>query len=236
MMNTLILEDNLEQAIFLEKIVKDIYNTDSVHIARDISQAKSLLDNNNFDLFILDIVLNPSDNHCDTGIDFASYIRTQEYYSHTPIIFITSYPEHMQVAINDTHCYSFIIKPYNTETVVKTLLEVADYSNYDSSFFKIKDYTGIIFKIKIKDIIYIESNGHRLTIHTEQSNYDTGEFTLEKISELLPNIFVRCHRKYIINISKACNYDKTNRFIKIKNDTLPVGRTYKTDFEERWSK
>lgn len=234
MMNILILEDNLEQAKLLEQIVKETYNEVSIYIASNISDAEELTTQYTFDLFILDIILNPSEAHNNNGIDFASYIRKEEHYSHTPIIFITSYPEHMQSAINDTHCYSFIIKPYNADTVVRTLMDVADYSGSETSFIKIKDYTGIIFKIRISDILYAESNGHRITIHTDQSHYDTGEYTLEKIEELLPDIFVRCHRKYIINMTKAYNYDKTNRFIHINKETIPVGRTYKPAFEERW--
>lgn len=236
MINILILEDNLEQANFLEKIVKDTYKKSSVYVANNISQAEELLQKYNFDLFILDIVLDTADTLNNNGIDFASSIRKQEQYSHTPVIFITSYPEHMQSAINDTHCYSFIIKPYNTETVIKTLMEVADYSEYESSFLKFKDYTGIIFKIRITDILYIESNGHRLIIHTEQSDYDTGKFTLEKIRRMLPDNFFRCHKKYVVNMGKAYNYDMTNRFIHINNDVIPVGRVYKDSFEERWIK
>lgn len=233
MMNTLILEDNIEQAKSLERLVKNTYNTSSVYVSHNCAQALELTQEHSFDLFILDIILNPDDSLTDNGIEFASYIRKQKQYSHTPIIFITSFPEHMQSAINDAHCYSFIIKPYTSEDVVKTLMEVSDFSDYDSSFIKIKDYTGIIFKIRITDIHYIESNGHRITIHTDYSSYDTGEFTLEKIEHLLPDNFIRCHKKYIINISKISNYDRTNRFIQISSVIIPVGRTYKITIDER---
>ena len=233
-MNILILEDNEEQAKFLEQIVKNTYNINAVHIAHNINCAEQLIQQHNFDLFILDIVIDANNNQADTGIDFALSIRKREQYLHTPVIFITSYPEHMQVAINDTHCYSFIIKPYTTKTVIKALMEVSDYYGHDSTFLKIRDYTGIIFRIRIADILYVESNGHRLIVHTEHSNYDTGEFTLDKIIEYLPEIFIRCHRKYILNMSKASSYDRTNRLIHIGKDTIPIGRTYKVGFEKRW--
>lgn len=233
-LNILILEDNLEQAQLLGNIVKNTYNTSAVYFADNILSAQELVGQYDFDLFMLDIVIDTDNILNNNGMDFALSIRKLKQYSHTPIVFITSYPEHMQTAINDTHCYSFIIKPYTTETVTKTLMEVSDYYDYDSSFLKIRDYTGIIFKIRIRDILYIESCGHRITFHTEHSNYDTGEYTLEKIVEQLPEFFVRCHRKYIININKATSYDRTNRYIHINNNIVPVGRTYKTVFEERW--
>ena len=235
-MNILILEDNLEQSKLLEKIVKDTFDKATIRSSKNISEAQEHMQQCTFDLFILDIILNPSDASQDNGIHFATSIRNQEQYSHTPIIFITSYPEHMQAAINDTHCYSFIIKPYNTDTVVKTLIEVSDYYDSETAFLKIKDYTGIIFKLRISDILYIESNGHRITFYTEYSNYDSGEFTLEKTQNMLPDIFIRCHKKYIININKVSIYDKTNRFIRIGENTIPVGRAHKNTFEERWIK
>lgn len=234
MTNVLILEDNLEQSKFLQKIIEETYKTTSVYVANNIIQAVEFVQKYNFDLFVLDIVLDISDSLNDNGIDFASYIRKQTQYFHTPIIFITSYPEHMQSAINEAHCYSFIIKPYNRQEVIKTLLEVSDYGDHNSSFFRFKDYTGIVFKIRITDILYIESNGHRIIIHTEQCDYDTGELTLEKAKDVLPDTFIRCHRKYIVNMNKTCSYDRTNRFININNDIIPVGRAYKADFEEKW--
>lgn len=211
----------------------DTYNTVSVYVSHNRAEATELALEHSFDLFILDIILNPDDALTDNGIEFASYVRKQKQYSHTPIIFITSFPEHMQSAINDAHCYSFIIKPYTSEDVIKTLMEISDLYDYDSSFIKITDYTGIIFKIRITDIHYIESNGHRITFHTDYGCYDTGEFTLEKIVHLLPDNFIRCHKKYIINISKISSYDRTNRFIHINSDVIPVGRTYKTTIDER---
>ena len=82
MMNILILEDNLEQAKLLEQIVKQTYNEVTIYIASNISDAEELTAQYTFDLFILDIILNPSEAHDNNGIDFASYIRKEEHYSH----------------------------------------------------------------------------------------------------------------------------------------------------------
>ena len=82
-------------------------------------------------------------------------------------------------------------------------------------------------RIQFRDIKYIESMADYVRIYL-----DSGEnvITREKISHLdkkLPDIFLRIHRSYIVNLSFLVSYDREE--LSIGGKELPISRTYKKE-------
>ncbi len=84
--------------------------------------------------------------------------------------------------------------------------------------------------LKLEDILYVESLGDYVKVHTS----DQVHITKEKISALderLPNSFVRIHRSFLINRDHIQSYNK--EFVTVNNIELTIGRKYKNVVEER---
>ena len=100
----------------------------------------------------------------------------------------------------------------------------------------ITDIYRITRRILLTDILYIEVSSHLLILHTKNGNVDTRDLSMYEIQQLLSQNFVRCHRKFIVNMKYVDNYDRNNRYIRIGTVTLPVSRGYKDSFEVNLNK
>ena len=98
------------------------------------------------------------------------------------------------------------------------------------------DTQGIHIRLKGSEVLYLCSCGHQIQVHTNDGVYTTCAMTLDAFTEELGLPFFRCHRKYIINLDHASQYDKTNRFVCVGSESVPVGRSYKSEFEKRYTK
>lgn len=89
-------------------------------------------------------------------------------------------------------------------------------------------------RIKVSDIIYVESVGHYLKIVTLDSEYKKKE----KISEFKKEIsnvhqFIQIHRSYLINMDYI--YEVKNMYIILVNQKeINIGKTYKKEFKNKF--
>lgn len=78
--------------------------------------------------------------------------------------------------------------------------------------------------ISIADIVYIEAFGNYATIHTNTLKFTVARHLL-LISELLPDTFIRPHRKFILNQAFIKNINVESKCIEMKNNILiPIAR------------
>lgn len=232
-MTILIVEDDAIQLKSLKIAILKFNPNNTIYCAETYESAVKLLKEHNIQIFLLDVELDKIQLNLN-GIELAKEIRQMEQYMFTPIIFITSIPEKIQSALHETHCFDYILKPYTQDSLYKSLNLVIKSPNIVQKSFSFCDIQGIHVRIKENDILFCESNGHLVHIHTATSEYITSDRSLDNFREKLSPIFFRCHKKYIINMSYADLYDKTNRFVMIRNHSIPVGRSYKQNFEERY--
>ena len=88
-----------------------------------------------------------------------------------------------------------------------------------------------IIKVSISDIRYVEAMSEYLKVWLDnQSKPIITLLSMKKISEFLPNHFMRIHRSYIINLTKIQEVNK-NRVIMDANTYLPIGDLYKDAFQ-----
>lgn len=88
-----------------------------------------------------------------------------------------------------------------------------------------------IVKVTIADIRYIEGMSEYLKIYIEgESKPIITLLSMKKITEHLPDTFMRIHRSYIVNLTKIQEVNK-NRIIMDADTYLPIGDLYKEAFQ-----
>ena len=231
-MKILLVEDNYIQLVALKKSISEILPDCEIDTAQTYDEAVKFIDHcSDYNVFFLDIALS-EDKNAPNGMVLGLYIRKQRSYISTPIIFTTSYGNMINDAINHIHCYSFLTKPYNNFDIEKALNDILD-SPAEPKYIKIKNPEGVTFKVNPAEVYCIVAENHSIYFETELFRYQTRLYSLDSIISELPDYFVRCHRKYIVNVNYINNYDKTTLFIGVNNSTIPVGRKFKTTLESK---
>lgn len=81
---------------------------------------------------------------------------------------------------------------------------------------------GTIEKVQFDDILYFESEGRKIHIHTRKGTISFNG-SIEKIRDKLDGRFLSCHGSYEVNISKVKKFDGTS--IEIEGGhVLPVSK------------
>lgn len=231
-MKILIVDDDLIQLNGIRNIIAEIVPTSIIYTACDFLSAKEYIAKENLDLFFLDIDLvdaNPDNN----GVTLGKYIRTFTKFAFSQVIYITSLPEMIFDAVNDIHCFKYLLKPYSPNDIIRIFNEINLPTKKEEERISFHTPQRISVYIKINDILYITSEKHRMLVATTNGIFETYEYSLKEFLCMLPENFVQCHKKYIVNIKKIDNYDKTNNLIKIDKFSISVGRVYKNHVDER---
>lgn len=81
-------------------------------------------------------------------------------------------------------------------------------------------------------IYYIEAREKKIFIRTKQEEYGFYD-TIENMEKKLPENFLRCHRSYIVNMSKVTAVKLSQSLIEIQNELqVPLSRSYKKTVKE----
>lgn len=144
------------------------------------------------------------------------------------VIFATAHSEYMANAF-EIYAFDYLVKPFNVERVVKTLSRIRAKENEEhflkeeasvvqserySDKLMIKGREQVAFVDK-KDIIFIERSENATKIVTAEETYKTS-VSLGSIEEKLnPSEFMRCHKSYIINLSRISKIEPYGRWTYI---------------------
>ena len=231
-MNILLLEDDATELNILYTLLRSHWAHFNYTCCQNYTTAKGALRSTHYDIFILDIQLSPAQDELN-GITFAQYIRSLPHYKTTPILFITCTSGNIHACINNVHCYSYLEKPYDKTALISAIQSILDtFSDLNTKqYLSTKLLNDVTIRILFSNIIFIEAHGHYLNFICSDGSFTSNSHTLNSIANLLPNYFIRCHRKYIVNLNYITSYDKTNLYIHLQNHVIAIGRHYKKDFE-----
>ena len=86
--------------------------------------------------------------------------------------------------------------------------------------------------VKFENIIYLESMGEYVRIHTTEGKTLTALYRLKNMEAALPaDTFMRVHRSYIVNLRRIAGYAKGRIFFSTdENDFVPIGENYRETF------
>lgn len=86
-------------------------------------------------------------------------------------------------------------------------------------------------RIPYNDILFIESLSDYIKICTLSNNNIVSKEKISHIEKKLPDIFLRIHRSFIVNIEKISRFNYNE--VEIMDTVLNVGRSYKRSVMER---
>lgn len=80
-------------------------------------------------------------------------------------------------------------------------------------------------RINYQDVLYIESLADYVKIHRINGEEIVSKEKISHLEQLLPAMFLRIHRSFIVNKNRITEYSR--EYLKIENTELPISRSYK---------
>lgn len=209
-----------------EPTARDILAThldkiDSIEViasCKNASEAFSILSKQSVDLVFLDINMPEV-----TGLMFANAIQGK-----SKVIFTTAYREYAVDGF-DLQAVDYLLKPISLERLMKAVYKFIEEQSvtqqqppHDFTFFRCDRK---MVKVNFDELLYTESCGDYIKIHTAQEVLITRETIATVIEKLPEQRFMRTHRSFIINISKIDSF--TSEHITIGRTAIPISRSYR---------
>lgn len=222
-----LLEDDVSQIKSIQALIADYSTQSGISIdllfAANLDAAKKIiLTFPQIDVFLLEISLHNT-SYDGAGIHFAEFVQQFTKYRTKPLIFLTIYGDYMPHALNRLHCFSFILKPYTSQELFRQLDDLL--LSRDETLL-LKNLDGVYMKLLPEYLVYIHSNGRYLKYHTLDDILHSRQYSMQRLEELLPEYFFRCHRSYIVNKIYIDNFDFRNHIIHLAtlDVSLPISR------------
>jgi DNA-binding LytR/AlgR family response regulator len=212
----------------MKQLVGQVKDLDLVHECEDAMQAYHLINGQQIDLIFLDIEMPGM-----TGLELTKNLGHKS----PLIIFTTAKPDYAVEAF-ELNVVDYLVKPVTPSRFLQAVERANEAlaSNKEEvkveeqEFVFVKD-NGILKRINVDDILYLEAMGDYVKVHTS-NKFHVLHATLKSIEEKLPATkFIRVHRSYIISLSKIDFIQEG--VISIGKATVPVADTYRTTLNKR---
>ena len=198
-------DDNLNSIKIASKLLEsEIIEQDlDAEISIISSNQKEIFDaiyKKNIDVLFLDIDFK---NNGKNGIEFAKDLRkiNKNFF----LVFLSAHQRYLHLSLT-TKVFDYLVKPINRDTVCDIVTRLKDeFTNNNALFLHLNKWEFV----RADDILYIEKDGKKSIIITNDITYTTNKGLNSLLTELPPN-FIRCHKSYILNKEKILSIDKKN--------------------------
>lgn len=221
----LIVEDEPLAAEVLADYIAEVPHLELVTTCEDAIYASSVLKRESIDLLFLDIHLPKL-----KGLDFLKML------SHPPQVILTTAYHQYALEAFEYDVIDYLLKPIEFERFLQAvhkvklekILEVSGGKEKQEEdafrFFRVNKRN---IKVKLKDIIFVESLKEYVRIYTEERTIIT-KFQIGELQRSLeePNL-LRIHRSFLVAKSKISAYSATE--VEVAGKSLPIGRTYREE-------
>ncbi|MDC0231305.1 LytTR family DNA-binding domain-containing protein [Aureispira] len=223
-MNVIIVDDEPLAQEVLETYISKFPALTLISKCNNAIEALEVLDNNSVDLIFLDIQMPQI-----SGIDFLKTLATPPL-----VIFTTAFSEY---AIDgfELNVVDYLLKPISLERFAKAVNKAIkqlqeNTENIGNRTETTADYIFVkadkkLIKLHFNDIFYIEGLKDYVILHTPQKRIVTLQTMKSLEIKLPPDIFMRIHRSYIVNLSKISIVEGNT--VHINNKIIPIGKNYK---------
>ncbi len=185
-----------------------------------------------FDIIFLDIDMPEL-----TGFDIAKELRNE--YSSCNIVFVTSHSELVYDSF-DFQPFGFVRKNHSIpidESLYKVVKKLMSNIKQNESVMLEDDLSGRRL-VKLRDIMYIESDRHYVFFHTYGSDRPVKiRSTIKECEDkFIPYDFVRIHRQIIVNLYNLEVINNNDEVVIKKTGLkLPISRNYKKSVDEKYT-
>lgn len=225
LMKILIADDEAGMRLVLRKAIEKNDGFEIVGEAEDGITALSLVELKRPQIIFMDVEMPGL-----TGIECAR--KVLDINPRTMIIFATAHEEYMPEAF-ELYAFDYMIKPFKIERINQTLARIRNLDHeqeaslvsrtirYEKGMDKliIRNKDGISF-VDMKEIILVQREERSTVIYTANGRYVTSDGLSELEERLDRDVFLRCHKSYIINLTmvyKISPYGRWTYIVKLKN-------------------
>lgn len=136
-----------------------------------------------------------------TGMDVAEILRQQS--PRTKIIYVTGYNDRFsqRIFLQRSNLSGYLVKPVDTALLRANLQKVRDAALEQDPPVLTLSVSGKPVSIPCREIVYLESLGHTVDIHTRADVVTVYE-KLDQLAPRLPDGFLRCHKSYLVNMRR----------------------------------
>lgn len=230
-MRILIVEDEPLLAGRLERFCREILGErlESVRIATVFDEASARLAEAPIDVLLLDLNLGGAD-----GMDLLKASVAGSFHT----IIVSANTEQALRAF-EFGVIDFVGKPCMKDRLAQALQRVTDRDGRAAcaaKFLAVRKL-GKVELVPIDRILYVEGAGAYAELVLDHGRRELHDKTLEKLHALLPPVFDRIHKSYVVRLSavKALHAHEGSQYeAELKNGLrLPVGRTRYKEIREK---
>jgi two-component system, LytTR family, response regulator LytT len=230
-MRILIVEDEPLLAGRLERQCREILGNrlESIRIATMFDEASARLGETPIDLLLLDLNLNGAD-----GMDLLRATVAGSFHT----IVVSANTEQALRAF-EFGVIDFVAKPCMKDRLTLALQRVSERDGRAACAAKYLAVRklGKIELVPIDRVLYVEGAGAYANLVLDDGRRELHDKTLEKLHALLPPVFERIHKSYVVRMSavKALHTHEGSLYeAELRNGVrLPVGRTRYKEIREK---
>lgn len=134
----------------------------------------------------------------------------------------------------DIRAAALLLKPFVYSEVrysMQSLFVTMQLEENNMEFFSFENEGGMR-RVPYSQILYFEARNRRIYIRSQYKEYGI-HGTMDALEQKLPEIFRRCHRGFIVNVSYISKAWYSKNYIDLKNHMeIPLSRSYKTTIKE----
>jgi DNA-binding LytR/AlgR family response regulator len=212
----------------LKQLVSQIQTLELVAECENAIEAYNQLGTQAVDLIFLDIEMPDI-----SGIDLIKKLGNKK-----PLIIFTTAKKDYAVEAFELNVVDYLVKPVSQARLLQAVEKAQETLDSNREEVKIEEQgfvfvkdNGMLKRISIEDILFLEAMGDYVKVHTPQK-FHVVHATLKSIEEKLPaSKFLRVHRSYIVAINKIDFIQEGT--IAIGKTTIPVADTHKANLSKR---
>jgi len=161
-----------------------------------------------------------------SGMETARNLRRKD--SHTLLIFVTAYPDFVFQGY-EVHAFHYILKPYENQKIMKVLEQaLKELGQNREHYFTLEQKSGTT-KIPAKKILAFSSDRRKIIISLEDGNKLEFYGKLDVVEADLPDYFIRCHNRHLVNLNYVTTLEKDGCILK--SQSFPISRAYRQSVE-----
>lgn len=216
--NVIIVDDEPRAHTILENYLQRIPETKLEGKFTSALQAFDFIKQNHTDIVLLDITM--------PQVDGFAFLRMQE---NPPLVIFTTAHSEYALESYDFNAVDYLKKPIPFDRFQKAITKALAILKANPERSTPKEIElkidGELKTLAFDNILYLQSLGNYLKIHTPEKMWLT-QITTHYIEENLPKeVFIRIHKSYIVNRTKIERL--TDDEVIIQNAKLPIGKTFK---------
>lgn len=212
----------------LEKFLANFSKNNAINIEfESFYSGKEIMNTLNekyFDCIFLDIEIG-----CMNGIDVSRYLRENLKNNTTEIIYISS---HSQYAIDlfEFDPITFLLKPIEQEKLIRAFEKFLKRMKINEEVFAFKN-GRYIYRIPLKEIIYFESNDHKIILHTIKRDYVFYDKMDRLVCLLEKQRFLSVHKSFLVNSKHIQKYEYENIIVD-NGKMIPIAQSKRKNIRE----